>query len=213
MNHRSLIALSQEEIESEIGGSKACLRDHGIDSNIFAAPYNDAWNNATVIDVMARHYDIAKNGISTDSPMHLNCNEWDASVTNQTDCSTYDALGRLNYANRYSIKTWSHNYFDSLYSNNHTAILGAFADAVNRAGTFYPGTDAPRSVVIVEYHGLADPNIDTTRNNYYFDTDPYVFYSEMKYLRDNGFAVFTMSELSYDDTSNVLLLDTRKNPS
>jgi hypothetical protein len=37
-------------------------------------------------------------------------------------------------------------------------------------------------------------------------TDVDLFNAEMKYLHDNGFKVFTMSDLGYDENSNYLYI-------
>jgi len=41
----------------------------------------------------------------------------------------------------------------------------------------------------------------------YFDTDLYNFYSEMKYLYDNGFVVLTTSDLECDHERNIMFVD------
>ena len=39
----------------EIGGSKQCLLDHGINSTIFAYPASPGHENATVINVVSQY--------------------------------------------------------------------------------------------------------------------------------------------------------------
>ena len=60
MNHKHLNKLSIEELDFEIGQSKQCLVDHGINPTIFAYPYGEGWNKATVIRTVAKYYDLAR---------------------------------------------------------------------------------------------------------------------------------------------------------
>jgi hypothetical protein len=42
--------------------------------------------------------------------MFLHCDGY--SNSKQTNCSTYNSNGQLNFANRYSIREWDHNALD-----------------------------------------------------------------------------------------------------
>ena len=56
--------LSANKLEYEVGQSKQCLLDHGINTTFFAVPKNVASNNQTVINTIAKYYDFAINGHS-----------------------------------------------------------------------------------------------------------------------------------------------------
>jgi peptidoglycan/xylan/chitin deacetylase (PgdA/CDA1 family) len=59
MNHADLSKTSKKETEFEVGGSKQCLLDHGINNtSSFAYPFNAGSDEASVIDVVAKYYDI-----------------------------------------------------------------------------------------------------------------------------------------------------------
>jgi peptidoglycan/xylan/chitin deacetylase (PgdA/CDA1 family) len=57
MTHRDLKLLAPNDLEFEIGGSKQCLENHGINSpNIFAVVHGDAWANPAVINTISKYY-------------------------------------------------------------------------------------------------------------------------------------------------------------
>lgn len=63
MSHKDLTHLSRQALDYEIGQSKQCLLDNGINSTIFANAFSTGWDNATVVEVIAKYYDMARNGI------------------------------------------------------------------------------------------------------------------------------------------------------
>ena len=93
-------------MEYEIGGSKQCLLDQGINTTSFAYPINTGAEEATVIDIVAKYYDIARTG--NEPLMYLHCDGL-KDESSQTDCRTYSDDGKLNFVNRYSIIGWSHD--------------------------------------------------------------------------------------------------------
>ncbi len=109
MTYKDLTKLSPSGLYYEIGQSKQCLRDHGINTTLFATPRGLGVANATVVNEIAKYYDLAINGFS--NLMYLKCNGWKR-YSSQTDCRTYFDNGTLTYANRYSIREWSHNSLD-----------------------------------------------------------------------------------------------------
>lgn len=206
MRHRDLTKLSAEELDYELGASKQCLRERGIDATIFATPYNRGWDNATVIEAISRHYELAKNG--NDKIMYLSCDGW-TKMSNQTDCRTFeekegDVNGggskELTYANRYSIRAWSHNFYDDLYDHNDLLVFEKFVESVNapyRTGAGEAGN--PPGIVVLEYHRVDNEKTATS-------TSPELFDAEMRYLHENGFSVLTMSDLQYDENTERFLI-------
>src|ERR671930_892450 len=125
MNNKRLDNLSLTELDYELGQSKQCLRNHGINATIFSPPHSIGWDNATVINAISKYYDLSIGGFTTDS-MFLHCYGWTnlgLPVTSQTDCRTYYDNGTLTYANRYDIKERPHNGLDSRFSHNDTKIF------------------------------------------------------------------------------------------
>lgn len=209
MTHKDLTMLSPEELGYEVGQSKQCLLEHGIDSRIFATPYNAGWHNTNVIDAISRYYDFAKNG---NGPLtYLHCDGLPKNVSNQTDCRTYSAgtvssEEHLNPMNRYSIRAWSHNYYDEIYGHNDTKTFEAFVEEVNlpfkkTSSAASEGSSSPATTIpVLEYHKVDKTNSPTS-------TSPALFEAEMRYLLDNGFAVLTMSDFRYDEENNYLVLN------
>jgi peptidoglycan/xylan/chitin deacetylase (PgdA/CDA1 family) len=220
MSHKDLTHLSRQALDYEIGQSKQCLLDNGINSTIFANAFSTGRDNTTVVEVIAKYYDMARNGIE---PLtYLKCDGW-RDISNQTDCRTYFDNGTLTYANRYSIRVGDHNYFDKTYMHNDTKILPRFIEAINNQSIY--NNEEINAIPILVYH-----NIDYIENiaNYpslylelkkqqglrdlsyftvgYSTTDVQLFDKEMKYLYDNGFRVITMSDLGYNKTNNHLYI-------
>ena len=210
LNHKDLTTLSPSELDFEVAQSKKCLADHNIDARVFGTPYGKGWDNPTVIDTIAKYYDFAITGFS--KLMHLNCDGWneqqeegneeeeDGYISNvQTDCRTYSDDRTLTYANRYSIKEWSHSNADKEYFGNDQIIFEEFVKAVNSQDEFNKDGTI-RAIPIIAYHDL-DHNItpDSTSVN--------LFDAEMKYLYDNGFTVLTMADLAYDESTHQLYIE------
>jgi peptidoglycan/xylan/chitin deacetylase (PgdA/CDA1 family) len=204
LNHKDLTTLSASELDFEVGQSKKCLDDQNIDARVFGTPYGKGWDNPTVIDTIAKYYDFAITGFS--KLMYLNCDGWNEQEeeengyksNTQTDCRTYSDDGTLTYANRYSIKEWSHSNADKEYFGNDQLIFEEFVKAVNSQENFN-GDGIIRAIPIIAYHDL-DHNItpDSTSVN--------LFDAEMKYLYDNGFTVLTMADLGYDESTHQLYI-------
>src|SRR6478609_11211357 len=66
MTHTNLNNKSQQNLDYEIGTSKQCLLNHGINSTVFAYPASTGHDNATVVNTVAKYYDLARSG---DAPM------------------------------------------------------------------------------------------------------------------------------------------------
>lgn len=62
MSHKHLSRLSDIKLQYEIGQSKVCLADHGIDSTIFGYPYSDGSNKQNVVNIVSKYYTLARDG-------------------------------------------------------------------------------------------------------------------------------------------------------
>jgi peptidoglycan/xylan/chitin deacetylase (PgdA/CDA1 family) len=196
MNHKNLNKLPANKLDYEVGQSKECLHSHGLIATIMATPYNEGWNNATVTNSIAKYYSAARSGNA--DVMFLHCDKW---LSSQNDCRTYFSNGTLTFANRYSIRAWSHNFYDNIYSHNQTSIFDKFIQVVNKQ-TRYNVEGTIDAIPIIEYH-----NIDNQNTPYTTSID--LFTAEMKYLHDSGFRVLPMSDLGYNGTTNFLYLRDR----
>jgi hypothetical protein len=115
MTHRDLSKLSAADLNFEVAGSKKCLSDYGINSTIFATPHGNSWDNPAVINEISKYYNLADNGFAP--LMFLRCDGY-KNQSSQTDCRTYYDNGTLTFANRYSIREWSHNAIYRKYNYN-----------------------------------------------------------------------------------------------
>ena len=65
MTYKDLTKLSPSGLTYEIGQSKQCLFDHGVNTTLFATPKGLGVGNTTVVHEIAKYYDLAINGFST----------------------------------------------------------------------------------------------------------------------------------------------------
>jgi peptidoglycan/xylan/chitin deacetylase (PgdA/CDA1 family) len=191
-----LTNVSADQLNFEVGQSKRCLLDHGMNATVFASPHGKGSHNATVVNAISKYYDFAINGFS--NLMFLHCDGWKIASPNQTDCRTYYDNGTLTYANRYVVREWSHNHQDVAYAHNNTKIFQIFVQAVNNQ-TAYNGNGTIDAIPIVAYHIIGK----TTSSD---GTDLALFAEEMKYLHDNGFKIIRVPDLGYDNKTKDLYI-------
>ena len=199
MSHPNIDLLSENGMEYEIGGSKQCLLDQGINPTTFSYPTNTGAEDATVIDIVAKYYDIART--ANDPLMYLHCNTL-KDQSSQTDCRTYSDDGALNFVNRYSIIGWSHDAERKANSYDDSEMFNKFVEVVNSQSIYNTGGTI-NAIPILIWHridnsGEGDPVV--------YATTPDLFEKEIKYLHDNGFKVLTMADIGYDANSNYLYL-------
>jgi peptidoglycan/xylan/chitin deacetylase (PgdA/CDA1 family) len=202
--HKVLDKLSATALDYEVGQSKQCLHDHlGIYPTVFSPPHGRGSNNATVINAIAKYYNLSIGGFVR-GPMFLHCYGWKThqQSSSQTDCRTYSDNGTLNYASRYDIKERTHNALDKRYSHNDTQIFDKFVQLVNSQVNFNKNGTI-NAVPIIGYH-------DIDNNKTITSTDVNLFDAEMKYLHDNGFKVLTMADLGYDENTKYLYIKINK---
>jgi peptidoglycan/xylan/chitin deacetylase (PgdA/CDA1 family) len=199
MNHVDLSKTSKKETQYEIGESKQCFLDHGINTTSFAYPFNGGSDEAAVIDTVAKYYDIARTG--TDPLMYLHCDGF-KEQSSQTDCRTYSGNGKLNFVNRYSIIGWSHDDTRKTNSYDDSEMFNKFVEVVN-SQSIYNTDGTINAIPIVIWHRI-DNSGEGDPGSYATTID--LFEKEIKYLHDNGFKVLTMADLGYDENSNYLYL-------
>ena len=200
MNHKDLSQMSKKMLNFEVGQSKQCLLDHGINNTTsFAYPFNGGSDEASVIDVVAKYYSLARTG--TEPLMYLHCDGF-KEESSQTDCRTYSDDGKLNFVNRYSIIGWSHDNDRKENSYDDSEMYNRFVEVVNSQSMYNTGGTID-AIPIVIWHKI--------ENSGEGDADAYsttidLFEKEIKYLHDNGFKVLTMADIGYDTNSNYLYL-------
>jgi peptidoglycan/xylan/chitin deacetylase (PgdA/CDA1 family) len=182
MSHKDVTTLSATDLEYEVGESKKCLLEHNINSTVFGTPYAAGEGNSTVVTTISKYYEMGRMG--------------------------YRALVDLNLIDRYSLPLWTDYQAQATYRDNSTKILDIFIEAVNNQTQFNTNGTITTIPIIVVYHNVDYKNNSSNISPDWLDstTDVNLFDREMKYLHDNGFQVFTMSDLGYNQTSNRLYI-------
>lgn len=137
MTHPNLNELSSDKLEYELGDAKECFLRNGIDTSIFAYPYGNGWNNLTVLESVANHYDLARTN-SKQPLTFLNCDHWKGIsydyMANDSSNSMPSCFGDQNKSadggnathsssrieqvlgsSRYAINSWSHKHIEGSY--------------------------------------------------------------------------------------------------
>jgi hypothetical protein len=201
MTHAHLPTLlsSPSQLDYEIGGSKQCLTNHGINATIFGYPLNLGSDNPKIVNVVAKYYNLARSGSAP--LMFLNCIGYPKDT--QTDCRTYSEFGKLNQVNRYDVKSNSFRHVDS-YHNYSPAE--EFQKSVQRVNTQIPHNTNGKidAIPIITYHNLTNSMEDY--NNMASTITVDLFAQQMKYLHDNGFRVLLLNQLSYNPNNKVFVL-------
>jgi peptidoglycan/xylan/chitin deacetylase (PgdA/CDA1 family) len=195
MNHANLSDSSIKSLEYQIGRSKDCLEEHGINATSFAYPFDSASDNKTVINIVAKYYDIARAG--NDALAFLRCDNPKVRPT-QTDCRTYTDKDDLTYANRYTVRAWSQDATRNENSYGDTVMLDKFIKIVN-SQTKYNNDGTIRAIPIIVYHRVGDSGDK-------YNTSLKLFEAQMKYLYENDFKVLTMADLAYNVKSNYFFV-------
>jgi peptidoglycan/xylan/chitin deacetylase (PgdA/CDA1 family) len=144
MTHPNLNKLSPAMLDTEIHRSKDCFLYNGFNTTIFAFPYGNGWNNKTVVNMVARNYDLARTD-STDPLTFLNCDLWNgipygiganyssnsmpSCIRNENDTSRYkmgnltDDLLPVLGSSRYAINSWSHKHIEGPYDYGNLSCI------------------------------------------------------------------------------------------
>ena len=201
MNHAHLEKLSKKDVKFEVGQSKKCLEDHGIGVTSFAYPFNEGSNDKKVIKIVSKNYELAR---TAGSPItYLHCDGW-KDQSNQKDCRTFTKRD-LTFANRYSIRGWSHDLSRLVNSYSNNELLNRFIDVVNSQSD-YNKDGTIKAIPIIIYHRAGDNEaLD-------YNTDLKLFEKEMKYLHENNFRVITMKDLGYEGKTNYLYIRSPDGP-
>jgi peptidoglycan/xylan/chitin deacetylase (PgdA/CDA1 family) len=192
MTHKHLNHLSASALNFEIAGSKQCLASHGYNTTSFAYPYDEGADNVTVVNAVAKNYELARSG--SEPLMFLHCNGF--KNHSQTDCRTYLSDGKLSYANKYAIRSLSFDRYEIKDLFNNSTIFSDFVKIVNSQIKYNNGGTIS-AIPLVMFHNVRPVN------NVPYTTNVAIFDQLMKYLHDNGFRVLSMNKLVYDAKNNT----------
>lgn len=205
MTHPHLDKLSTSELEYEIGQSKQCLLDHGINSTIFAYPYGEGWDNPEVVNIVSKHYNLARTNSGTPLTF-LNCDDDTVGhyLPAQPSCSTYP--NNNTFVGKYAINSWSHRHIEGDYSTsdrrcegtcsyyNDSQMFKKFVEYVNSQDK-YNTNGSIVAIPVVVYHTIVTyPDASLSKRP--VDITVNLFEEEMRYLHDNGFKALVMSDLA-----------------
>src|SRR2546422_1922625 len=204
MTHKHLNHLSANALNFEIAGSKQCLASHGYNITSFAYPYDEGADNVTVVNTVAKYYDLARTG--SEPLMFLHCNGFKNHA--QTDCRTYSPDGKLTYANRYAIRSLSFDRYEIKDLFNNASIFSDFVTILNSQSNYnkangitsLSGIVNNAAVPLITFHNVRPVS------NVPYTTNVGVFAELMKYIHDNGYKVLDMANLRYDTKGNTLLI-------
>jgi peptidoglycan/xylan/chitin deacetylase (PgdA/CDA1 family) len=189
-----------DRLTYEIGFAKQCLANHGFNTTIFGYPLNLGSENPTIVNLVAKYYNLARSGAAP--LMFLNCKGF--ANDSQGDCRTYGPDGKLNYANRYDIRSRS---FFHIHNGQNFSPSEMFQQFIQRMNSQIPynSNEKINAIPIIVYHDLTY-NIQDYNAIASTITVP-LFVQEMQYLYDNGFKVLVLNQLGYDTTNNVFHLN------
>ena len=209
MTHTDLNSKSQQDLTYEIGGSKQCLLNHGVNSTVFAYPASTGSRNATVVNAVSQYYNLARTG---DAPLaFLHCNGYKI----ENNCTPFSKNGEVKYENRYDIVNWSdrpkaQGANQIATPMNNAQMFSQFVQEANLQSE-YNKNGCIEAIPIVVYHNfLIDKNHIYQPNESF--TDVVLFTNEMKYLHDNGFNVLKISDLGYNPSTNYIHIKGPVNP-
>ena len=199
MDHKDLTTLPLVQVGYEVGQSKQCLADHGINSTIFSYPFSKGWANLDIVNTVTKYFSMARaNGFPL---MFLHCDGFKS--RQQTDCRTFTHDGMLTFANKYSIKSWAHQHLGNGSVYDDTQMFEKFIQVVNSQDKYNKGGKI-NAIPIITYHDITYQDTDYVTGPYNTNAD--LFDKEMKYLHDNNIKVITMSNLAYDENNNFFYL-------
>jgi len=201
MNHKRLSKLSEEEMKYEIIESKRCLQENGFNVTSFSFPYNDGDNNKKILTIIADNYYIAR---TASEPLMLfqckseNVEDEDDNYKNQChyQYSTENNQNELqSYFKRYTITGLSHEAYKKSGGYSDEEMFEQFIEIVE-SQTKYNTENSIRAIPILIYH-----SVDHTGDDYSINPD--LFEKEMQYLFKNGYEIFQMKDIIYDNELHI----------
>lgn len=201
MNHKRLSKLSEEEMKYEIIESKRCLQENGFNVTSFSFPYNDGDNNKNILTIIADNYYIAR---TASEPLMLfqckseNVDDEDDKYKNQChyQYSTENNQNELqSNFKRYTITGLSHEAYKKSGGYSDEEMFEQFIEIVE-SQTKYNTENSIRAIPILIYH-----SVDHTGDDYSINPD--LFEKEMQYLFKNGYEIFQMKDIIYDNELHI----------
>lgn len=199
MNHQRLGQLSNNEMKYEIIESKRCLENKGFNVTSFSFPYNDGDNNKNIIKDIADNYYIART--ASEPLMFFQCRDENAGFVEDDNDDKYENQCHYSTENnenelqpdfkRYTITGLSHEAYKKSGGYSDDEMYEQFIKIVE-SQTKYNTKNSIGAVPILIYH-----MVDYSKDDYSINPD--LFEKEMKYLFENGYKIFQMKDIVYDN--------------
>jgi peptidoglycan/xylan/chitin deacetylase (PgdA/CDA1 family) len=165
MTHPDLNELSAGMLGLELGKAKECFLNNRINTTVFAYPYGNGWNNETVVNTVAKYYNLART--NSQYPLtFLNCDLWNeipygigandssnsmpSCIRNENDTGM-GSQGNLTSnmpqtlgSSRYAINSWSQMHIEGLYDYSNLSCIG-ICHYYNNSQTFERFVEAVNS--------------------------------------------------------------------
>ncbi len=203
INHKKLSKLSEEEIRYEIVESKRCLQKKGFNVTSFSFPYNDGDNNKDILKIIADNYYIART--ASEPLMLFQCksenveNDDDDDDKYENQCHQYSTDNNKNELQsnfkRYTITGLSHEAYKKSGEYSDDEMFEQFIEIVE-SQTKYNTKNSIRAIPILIYH-----SVDYSRDDYSINPD--LFEKELNYLFKNGYKIFQMKDIIYDNEEGL----------
>jgi peptidoglycan/xylan/chitin deacetylase (PgdA/CDA1 family) len=202
MNHKRLSKLSEEEMKYEIIQSKRCLQENGFNVTSFSFPYNDGDNNKNILKIIADNYYIART--ASEPLMLFQCRsenvEDDDDDKYENQChhqySTENNENELQSDfKRYTLTGLSHEAYKKSGGYSDEEMFEQFIEIVE-SQTKYNTENSINAIPILIYH-----SVDYSGDDYSINPD--LFDKEMEYLFENGYKVFQMKDIVYNNEEGL----------
>jgi peptidoglycan/xylan/chitin deacetylase (PgdA/CDA1 family) len=203
MNHKRLSKLSEEEMKYEIIQSKRCLQENGFNVTSFAFPYNDGNNNKNILKIIADNYYIART--ASEPLMLFQCRS--ENVEEEDDDDKYENQCHHQYSTennenelqsdfkRYTLTGLSHEAYKKSGGYSDEEMFEQFIEIVE-SQTKYNTENSINAIPILIYH-----SVDYSGDDYSINPD--LFDKEMEFLFENGYKIFQMKDIVYNNEEGL----------
>jgi peptidoglycan/xylan/chitin deacetylase (PgdA/CDA1 family) len=204
MNHkRRLSKLSEEEMKYEIIQSKICLQENAFNVTSFSFPYNDGDNNKNILKIIADNYYIART--ASEPLMLFQCRS--ENVEDDDDDDKYENQCHHQYSTennenelqsdfkRYTLTGLSHEAYKKSGGYSDEEMFEQFIEIVE-SQTKYNTENSINAIPILIYH-----SVDYSGDDYSINPD--LFEKEMEYLFENGYKIFQMKDIVYNNEEGL----------
>lgn len=202
MNHKRLSKLSEEEMKYEIIQSKRCLQENGVNVTSFSFPYNDGDNNKNILKIIADNYYIARTASEPLMLFQCRSENEDDDDDDKYENQCHHQYSTENNENelqsdfkRYTLTGLSHEAYKKSGGYSDEEMFEQFIEIVE-SQTKYNTENSINAIPILIYH-----SVDYSGDDYSINPD--LFDKEMEYLFENGYKIFQMKDIVYNNEEGL----------